>query len=477
MALRVAVVLAVLFWLWNKKKQAENRDPESEHAAERWAGRHDQRIEAAEQFRRRDEMSEEFADADPAFLVTQLRDGDWSESGAAQDALEDMGAGAASVLREALSDPTYSANVSGDAFEEDEIPLNKLLDVARTLADPNLLDALLPHLQDERESIRISAILAIGTIGTEATWAPLRAAMGDETLCAYAWMGLREGLETHGPRPGAAKALFDTAAALLWTDHDDLNEAVACMLLLDRDRALALVLDPDRWIPDRIGLLQVLRELAEAKVRVDANQILNLIERLEDTDLEYPNRSMLTELIELLALHADDAHAPVFERLAGSPCTEVREAVAEIRGRAAGVRFGDVVSHQSVVGWNQLSPVQKQIVAVWEYDMEVNNGGHSQYFFNSYGAHWRDALQGLEAIGATHDLELLRAAVAAFEDPPSEDTDERTNHLIVVLEDADEEIRSLDDQYYEDPQTRQVLWVDFALRHPEAFRDLQQQDD
>jgi len=471
--LRVAVVLAVFFWLWNKKKQAENPDPSSEHAAERWAGRHNDRAEAEDLFRRRKERSEDYADADPAFLVTQLRDGDWAESGAAQEVLGDMGAQAVDAIRNALFDPTYSHHDSKDG---NEIPLNRVLDVARTIADPDLLDAVLPHIQDERESIRVSALLVVGNIGTEGSWGVLKTAFADEDLRTYAWMGLREGLEVHGPVPGAADALFDSAAVLLWTDHDDLDDAVGCMLLLDRERALGLMLEERRWTPDEAGLQDVTSEFAKAKVLVDTGRLLTLIEQLETTDLKYPQSYLLADAAELLALHGDDAHASVFERLAESPCDEVRERVAEIHGRAAGGDFWDVVSHESVVGWDELTSVQRQMVAVWEYDMEVCNGGHSQYFFNSYGSHWRDALKGLEAIGATHDLQLLQAAVDAFEDPPSEDTNERTNHLIVVLEDAEDEFHDLDTRYYEDPQTRKVLWVDFALKHPEAFEDLEEDE-
>jgi len=47
-------------------------------------------------------------------------------------------------------------------------------------------------------------------------------------------------------------------------------------------------------------------------------------------------------------------------------------------------------------------------------EAEVNNGGFNQSFFNSWSDDWRDALEGLSAIGAASNARILERAVATF---------------------------------------------------------------
>ena len=51
---------------------------------------------------------------------------------------------------------------------------------------------------------------------------------------------------------------------------------------------------------------------------------------------------------------------------------------------------------------------QRFVWAMLWYDAEVNNGGHDQFYGNSTGIVWRDALSGFEAIGAPEAAAILR---------------------------------------------------------------------
>jgi hypothetical protein len=50
------------------------------------------------------------------------------------------------------------------------------------------------------------------------------------------------------------------------------------------------------------------------------------------------------------------------------------------------------------VGFWRLTIPEQHYLAVTMLDAEVNNGGHGQYFLNSSGSEWREALAGLEVI-------------------------------------------------------------------------------
>ena len=89
---------------------------------------------------------------------------------------------------------------------------------------------------------------------------------------------------------------------------------------------------------------------------------------------------------------------------------------------------------------------QRLIFAVDSYMAEVYNGGHDQFFFNSTGVVWKDALEGLEVIGAQEAAAILRRMIKRFEGGISDDADERRK-MMDALEDG---IFEEDDQAFYD---------------------------
>jgi hypothetical protein len=63
------------------------------------------------------------------------------------------------------------------------------------------------------------------------------------------------------------------------------------------------------------------------------------------------------------------------------------------------------------------------------YRNEVQNGGHHQFYLNSTGIVWPDALAALEAIGATEAANVLRAANQRLGGTPPRDHDARVAQL------------------------------------------------
>jgi hypothetical protein len=61
-------------------------------------------------------------------------------------------------------------------------------------------------------------------------------------------------------------------------------------------------------------------------------------------------------------------------------------------------------------GYEELPDVEKKYFAVNCLSGEVHNGGFQQFFFNSAGAYYREALAGLEEMGAHDCLKLLQKA-------------------------------------------------------------------
>lgn len=111
---------------------------------------------------------------------------------------------------------------------------------------------------------------------------------------------------------------------------------------------------------------------------------------------------------------------------------------------------------------------QRYVYAVMWYFMEVNNGGHHQFFFNSTGIVWKDALDGLRLFGATDVADNFQRVIDYFGGEISFDRAERIDLLnrleekegfFDFLDEADDVVFDYGGAHMED----------YARTHPEKF--------
>jgi hypothetical protein len=88
---------------------------------------------------------------------------------------------------------------------------------------------------------------------------------------------------------------------------------------------------------------------------------------------------------------------------------------------------------------------QRYVFAIQWYMAEVNNGGHAQFFTNSTGIVWKDALEGFEKIGLEDYHLILKRAVEKFPGKPSYDRDERE----AQFDKMGFGFQSFDDEFYD----------------------------
>lgn len=119
------------------------------------------------------------------------------------------------------------------------------------------------------------------------------------------------------------------------------------------------------------------------------------------------------------------------------------------------------------------TPGQRAVHACAWYEAEVNNGGHDQFFSNSTGILWPEALEGLELLGATRYLAILKKALAVFgPTPPSRDRADRNDKLEVLSNGFEEDLfDELDSEFYalEAEEPLEDIFRAFIRAHPEHF--------
>lgn len=108
---------------------------------------------------------------------------------------------------------------------------------------------------------------------------------------------------------------------------------------------------------------------------------------------------------------------------------------------------------------------QRLFSAVTRYKAEVDNGGHGQFYGNSTGIVWQDALAGLEVL-QLHDLaEILRESARRLGGDPPLDWEARNE----LLEQLRPDFSDLDLRLWDlEDQLNQAI-VDYARSHPEEF--------
>lgn len=116
------------------------------------------------------------------------------------------------------------------------------------------------------------------------------------------------------------------------------------------------------------------------------------------------------------------------------------------------------------------SKPQRLVFAVVWYYSEVNNGGHDQFFFNSTGIVWPDALEALRTVDLGDFAEILGQAVGRFSEPPSQDRKARHEQL----ETDEPEFDDLDTRFFglEEKIDMDAKFLTYIKKHrPEFYFD------
>ena len=119
---------------------------------------------------------------------------------------------------------------------------------------------------------------------------------------------------------------------------------------------------------------------------------------------------------------------------------------------------------------NSLAPFsreQRYLLAVSWYMAEVNNGGHDQFYYNSTGIVWKDALAGFRDMGLDQAAAILEESAKRMGGNPSLDRETRWEQMDAYGLTSDD----LDDRFYDLQATGRldVAMQEYIAQHREAF--------
>lgn len=114
-----------------------------------------------------------------------------------------------------------------------------------------------------------------------------------------------------------------------------------------------------------------------------------------------------------------------------------------------------------------LSHGQKALYYWWYLDGQVTNGGFVQFYYNGYGVYVPTIIKGLEYVGSTEMVHLIKKADKIYQKNKDLMDKARESDLFGSdLYDKLDEMSSLDDKYYEINETTMSLLESYIRKHP-----------
>lgn len=393
------------------------------------------------------------------------------------DRLKRLGVRAVPMLVAAIENPkTALTKFGGGGHALDaKSPFERIVDVLEPIGPAEAALPLAKYLDHEDDHFREQAAIALGNIGTSECIAPMLKALADndDYVRSYAMMGIQRGIKAKRCTREFLAAMFPSLTKLL--DRDDISisgMAPELLLTIDQDRALPVLLSPKYFSVENKQVSYIIRTLNSAGHKIPHDTLLPFLKVVRPLAEDYPHDYSYSEALIAYAHNPDASTEGTLRTELNLPNGKIQESAAKGLAILSGVTnarkvvFG-VLKKQ---GFAQLSPPQKHYYAVFIYDAEVNNGGHSQYFVNSSGDHWKLALEGLKAMGACSRAKILHDAASLFgADGPSEKNASRHRQLAAFSEQRDKQLDNLDSQYYSCDENIEALLAQYALKNKEHF--------
>lgn len=380
------------------------------------------------------------------------------------------------ALLAAINDPRFREPPPIDTSGVGRLPIAGVLSCLEELAPPEAGPAVLPLVTDDNKNIRKEVALLLGSMATDDAAPSLCRLLDDEDdyVRSYAMLGILRALKAERGSETFRRLTFDAMAPLVYRRAvSGYDQAPECLLRLDKARAVSFLTSSKRLGANQQNLHEVLRALRLAGVKVAETDLLKILADWKEKAAEYPGYRVVGQTLMMLATVDPSKSIDVIDPWLTHPSDEIREEATAAKVLAMGVEnpIGFAWDRLETVGWEGLTDPQRHVVAVKMMIAEVENGGFFQYFLNSSGDQWRDAADGLIAIGATGDKDLFDQALKLFgTDPPSEDSDERHEQVSEIAKLEEYPFSFVEGPFYEDKDNREVLLLIYILNNADDFR-------
>ncbi|HMD69796.1 MAG TPA: DUF4375 domain-containing protein [Bryobacteraceae bacterium] len=323
-------------------------------------------------------------------------------------------------LIKALDEPrTWTTVFFRDGFHPDgSSPFERICDLLDETAPPQAAKPVARYLEHPDPRFRQLAAVVLGAIGAADCLEPFKKALGsqDRELRQYAILGLMNGLNRKRRDETFFQAIFPAVVPLLKTGVYDSEGPAGVLMAIDPAKGAPILESPQYFVAGNPQSHQVLRALDRDGVKVRLAILLPLLAQLERLAAKENVRELdYAAALILYARNPDELAENRFHVLINSPSSTIAAAGARGLELLAGIDpHAAVRAAYDEHGFAAMTQPQRYYHAIEDYRDEVDNGGHSQYFYNSSGDVYETAIEGLRSIGATGKAANLSNAAGAF---------------------------------------------------------------
>lgn len=385
--------------------------------------------------------------------------------------LKMAGRKAVPFLREALQDKKVLFHRYGTSVL-DGSPIETALDLLEPFAEPET-GLLEPALRHSDVFFRYHALYHLARCGKDDSLDALKAGLKADAVECRTWTLMGLGFlkdSSRGSRKFRA-AMFEATVPLLRDkEHDPAEHAARALLVLDVDRAKAVLTGKEFFRPDNERISDVLQALKDENISVSGRQLRDLLSGMKSKAARFPFDWAYADGLVLLA-RVEGARSRELIADAQSWGNErVKIGAARAAEIAADVRdaYSFVNNLYERKGVKALQEPQLHYLTLWWLDAEVNNGGFSQYFFNSSGDLASHAVKAAKGVGAPKVAAIIQKAIALFGvRGPDPDREKRMDQLSEI---DLRTLEKLDEQYYQCSERLSEILPRFVAANPEFFK-------
>jgi HEAT repeat protein len=394
---------------------------------------------------------------------------------------EKVGRCAEPLLLAALDDPRCNPEGrtrptrSSSAFEA----------VVQTLArigSDALIVRLAPLLESTDEEQRTLAAMNIATVGSPESIEPTLQALQDPAprVRSYALIGCGWNIKSAGPgrcaayRRAVAEALAPVTAGETEFNAFEDDRAAATLAELDPEVARAVLASPRCLRLGNPHLAAVLHALNEHGFEADPGLLRTILEGAARRN-GHPWPVVRGGALAALARLDPRSVEREIEAAINGPDKETQTAAVGAYRLLHDLPDPFELWQLEGGDFDSLRRPVQHVVAVVGLRAEVNNGGFSQYFFNSAGAHWAVALEGLSAMGCPVTASLLSDAAAVLDrSGPSRDRGRRIRQYARTTDRAEKRLDELSDRFYKDEDHLDARIICYMGGHAAVMREARQ---
>ncbi len=352
-------------------------------------------------------------------------------------------------------------------------PVMRLCDLFAGSMPEEAIDLLKPFLEHKSDEIRKGCMLAVAESGLGKALPAVVSALKDEDeyVRSYTLIGLKRALEANALSNELSAGIFAELEASILANRE-VKECSQLLSLIDAERAKDFLTSEAVLSPKTKAIHEIVRTIREFQFQVSRERVLELYDEISKREMKYPNDYAVGELLALLGTMRN----PLDETLLEANTRHSERNVSD--GAATGLLsyhglgdFKKKIWDDEARGNKPLTREQQMYLAVYMLDAEINNGGHSQYFFNSTGDDWQDALDGLKAMGFEDRASIFQKSLDYFgSHGPSSDRKTRQTQLSKIYQKHEADLNKLDSQYYDSKESIEVGLIRFVIHNASKFQ-------